>query len=106
LPSVTGTSAFLYVPHQGWSPLAVLIELNVFIFFMVIAVVYARIYFSNSSQILLWFIIGFSLLSFSEAAFVMEKIMDQNINSYASWLGRLLLPFACISFVKGLSKEY
>lgn len=106
LPSIAGASLSLYSPNQGWSSLATLIELNVFIFFIVITIVYARIYFANSSQILFWFIIGFSLLSFSEAAFVIEKTLNHSIDSYSSWLGRLFLPLAFVSFVKGLSKEY
>lgn len=106
LPSFAGTSLSLFLPNQGWSPLAKLIELNVFIFFMVIAVVYARIYCTNSSRILFWFIIGFSLLSLSEAAFVMEKTYDQSVDSYAAWLGRLFLTLAFVVFVKGLSKDY
>lgn len=94
----------LYTIDSGWEPISLLVELNILIFFAVIAVVYASIYSKNNSLILFWFIIGFVLLTFSEISFTLERFLNLDTGSYIMWIGRLFLPIPFVTFIMGLYK--
>lgn len=94
----------VYSSQYGWSPFSLYVELNVFVFFAAISIVCIGISRKNKSQILFWFIIGFVLMTFSELAFTMERVLMIGPASSFVWLGKVFLLTASATFVLGLSK--